>query len=121
MVAEKIQNQKMTVAEGIAAVTQRWSELQAEMQRRNAYAMQADAARAAAQQSAQQKGIAAENARTAEWQKAQQEAIAEENAIRRQNAIAEENERRQNVIAAQQNAADRANDTAEAQMWINAF
>jgi hypothetical protein len=67
VIAERIQNNKMTVAEGAAAIAQRWSEAQTEMQRRNAYAAaQADAARAAAQQ----------------------EAIAEENAIRRQNAIA---------------------------------
>jgi hypothetical protein len=84
-IAEQIQNKKITVAEGVAAMHQRRSEVQTEMQRRNAYAAQADAARAAAQQNAQQ------------------DAIAEENAIR------------------QQNAADRANDLAEAQMWINAF
>jgi hypothetical protein len=103
VIAERIQNNKMTVTEGIAEIRQRWSELQTEVQRRNAYAAQADAARGAAQQSAQQNVTAA----IKNWEV--------------ENAIAEGNERRQNAIAAQQNAVDRANDIAEAQMYINAF
>jgi hypothetical protein len=106
-IAEQIQDKKITFAEGIAAISQRWSEAQTEIQRRNAYAAQADAARAAAPQSAQEKALP--------------EAERMRRAIYEGIAIEEENERRQNAIAAQQNAADRANDIAEAQMWINAF
>ena len=89
VIAERIQNNKMTVTEGIAEIKQRWSELQTEVQRRNAYAAQADAARA------------------------RQAYEANEASAREIEAY--------DAAVAQQKAADRANDIAEAQMYINAF
>jgi hypothetical protein len=89
VIAERIQNNKMTVTEGIAEIRQRWSELQTEVQRRNAYAAQADAARA------------------------RQAYEANEASAREIEAY--------DAAVAQQKAADRANDIAEAQMYINAF
>ena len=52
VIAERIQNKEMTVAEGDGAIAQRWSEAQTEIQRRNAYAAQAAAQQNAAQNAA---------------------------------------------------------------------
>jgi hypothetical protein len=68
VIAERIQNKKMTVAEGLAAMAQRWSETKTEIQRRNAYAAQADAARAAAQSNAVPQQNAADRANSADAQ-----------------------------------------------------
>ena len=57
VVGERVQSKKMTPPEGVAEIRQRLSELQTEVQRRNAYAAQIFAAE---QQNAQQEAMAAQ-------------------------------------------------------------